>query len=162
MTLKEQAYAIIDGFTEKQLKGFVDLFSDPEIDCEAAERKRRIDASLSRLTEIFLDGSSDPWIMNHIEEHLQKYRAKGYSEMEAQIYAFQYEIGREEVLFGAVMNLTKRGYALEEISKYLEIPLKVVKEMVDYLRLYKLIENETDKNTDSTDEKSNQEEDQEA
>ena len=151
MTLKEQAYAIIDGFTEKQLKGFVDLFSDPEIDCEAAERKRRIDASLSRLAEIFLDGSSDPWIMNHIKEQLQKYRAKGYS-----------EIGQKEVLFGAVMNLTKRGYALEEISKYLEIPLKVVKEMVDYLRLYKLIENETDKNTDSTDEKSNQEEDQEA
>ena len=162
MTLKEQAYAIIDGFTEKQLKGFVDLFSEPEIDCEANECKHEIEASLHRLAEIYLDGNSDPRILNQIEEQIEKCRAKGYSEMKAHIYAFQYEIGRKEVLFGAVMNLTKRGYALEEISKYLEIPLKVVKEMVDYLRLYKLIENETDKNTDSTDEKSNQEEDQEA
>ena len=61
-----------------------------------------------------------------------------------------------------MMNLTNSGYTLERISEYLEIPLKEVKEMVADLRWYKLIENETDKNTDSTEENSNQKEDQEA
>ena len=82
--------------------------------------------------------------------------------MRALIYAFNYEIGRIEVSFKLVMNLTNSGYTLERISEYLEIPLKEVKEMVADLRWYKLIENETDKNTDSTEENSNQKEDQEA
>ena len=70
--------------------------------------------------------------MNQIEEQIKKYRAKGYSEMRAHIYAFNYEIGRIEVSFKLVMNLTNSGYTLEKTSEYLEIPLKEVKEMVDY------------------------------
>ena len=50
MTLKEQAYAIIDGFTEKQLKGFVDLFSDPEI----GDKRRETDRILTKLARIHL------------------------------------------------------------------------------------------------------------
>ena len=53
MTTKEQAYSIIDVFTEKQLRGFVDLLTEPEIDCEADEREREIDESIQRLAEIF-------------------------------------------------------------------------------------------------------------
>lgn len=67
MTKKEQAHSIIDGFTEKQLKGFVDLFAEfePDHDAEGSEKE----AILRRLAEICLDGTNDPLIMNRIEEH---------------------------------------------------------------------------------------------
>ena len=50
MTLKEQAYAIIDSITEKQLKGVVDLFSEPEI----GDKRRETDRILKKLARIHL------------------------------------------------------------------------------------------------------------
>ena len=56
MTLKEQAYAIIDSFTEKLLKGVVDLFSEPEI----GDKRRETDRILKKLARIHLGNFDDP------------------------------------------------------------------------------------------------------
>ena len=69
MTLKEQAYAIIDGFTEKQLKGFVDLFSDPEI----GDKRRETDRILKKLARIHLGNFDDPQLKKETMEFIGNY-----------------------------------------------------------------------------------------
>ena len=136
MTLKEQAYAIIDGFTEKQLKGFVDLFSDPEI----GDKRRETDRILTKLARIHLGNFDDPQLEKETLELIEKQCEEGYSKMSSYLYAYSFKIGEYKEYLRITMTLLNKGYSIEYIAELINKPVKEIESLIELLKLKNLIE----------------------
>ena len=106
MTLKEQAYAIIDSFTEKRLKGFVDLFIESEPDNE----RRDTDRILKKAARTYLGSFDDPQLEKETQKLIEKQRAEGYSKMSAFLYAYNFKLGEYKECLRITMTLLNEGY----------------------------------------------------
>ena len=136
MTVKEQVYNIIDGFTEAQLRGFIALFSRDESK-EADPDKAEI---IKWLAKSYFDKNSDTIFKKHMEETTEKLRAEGESEARAYIYASGFTLYKISSTFKIIINLINYGYTPEKISEFLEMPMNEIEEMINLLRLKYLIE----------------------
>lgn len=131
MTLKEQAYAIIDSFTEKQLKGFVDLFAKPESDDERSDT----DKNLAKLARTFLGSFDDLQLEKETQELIEKQCAEGYSKMSAFLYTYNFKVGEYKECLRITMTLLNEGYSIEYIAELAGKPVKEIERMVELLKM---------------------------
>ena len=136
MTTKELAHSIIDSFSEKQLKGFVDLFSDPEI----GDKRRETDRILKKLARIHLGNFDDPQLEKETMEFIEKQCEEGYSQMSSYLYAYSFKIGEYKVYLRITMTLLNKGYSIEYIAKLINKPVKEIESLIELLKLKNLIE----------------------
>ena len=136
MTLKEQAYRIIGGFTEKQFKGFADLFSEPE----PGEGHSETDRIMEKLARAYLGSFDDPLLEKETQELIGKLRAKGYSKIRAYLYAYGFKIGEYKEYLRITMSLINHSYSIEHIAELADKPVKEIESMVELLVQENLIE----------------------
>ena len=136
MTTKELAHSIIDSFTEKQLKGFVDLFSDPEI----GDKRRETDRILTKLARIHLGNFDDPQLKKETMEFIEKQCEEGYSKMSSYLYAYSFKIGEYKEYLRITMTLLNKGYSIEYIAELINKPVKEIESLIELLKLKNLIE----------------------
>lgn len=139
MTAKEQAYSInsiIDGFTEKQLRGFVNLFTEPE----PGDGHSVTDKIMDKLARTYLGNFDDPQLEKETQELIGKLCAEGYSKMRAYLYAYGFKIGEYKEYLRITLALLNHGYSIEHIAELADKPVKEIERMTELLKQENLID----------------------
>lgn len=137
MTTKELAHSIIDSFTEKQLKGFVNLFveSEPDVD------DRDINAVIADIAWEYAVSCNDPQYLKRIDDHITYYLEKGKQVFYARLYAYYSVLAETTEAFKYMRRMLNKGKSYEMIAENIEVSLKEVEKMAELLRAEKLVDN---------------------
>ena len=136
MTTKELAHSIIDSFTEKQLKGFFNLFveSEPDID------DRDIDAVIADIAWEYATNCSDPQYLKRIDDHITDYLEKGKQDFYARLYAYYSVLIETKDDFRYMRRMLSKGEFCKAVAEHLDISPEEAEKMVELLRAEKLVE----------------------
>ena len=136
MTAKEIAHSIIDSFTEKQLKGFVDLFNESEPDID----DRSTETILESLAMDYIEHYSSTRYREGIDDQILGFLEYGCSYITAHLYAYRRALIETETKFSWILKLIKEGCSINEAYMILPISKEEFKKMAELLRAKNLIE----------------------